>query len=119
MRYRNPGDPVYAPNSFGGPAAAPQLFGEDPAWGVTGEIVRAAQALHREDDDFGQAGTLVREVLDDSERDRLVSNIAGHIKQGVEDPVLRRVFDYWRSVDQTLGDRVEEAVIGRVAAKIG
>jgi catalase len=118
MRYRNPGDPVYAPNSFGGPAAAPQLFGEDPAWEVTGEIVRAAQALHREDDDFGQAGTMVREVLDDSARDRLVSNIAGHVKQGVEEPVLSRVFDYWRNVDHKLGDRVEEAVIGRVVAKI-
>ena len=118
MRYRNPGDPVYAPNSVGGPAAAPQLFGEDPAWEVTGEVVRAAQALHREDDDFGQAGTMVREVLDDPARDRLVSNIVGHVKQGVEEPVLSRVFDYWRNVDHTLGDRVEEAVIGRIAAKI-
>jgi catalase len=118
MRYRNPGDPVYAPNSFGGPAAAPQLFGQEPAWEVSGEIVRAAQALHQEDDDFGQAGTMVREVLDDAARDRLVSNIAGHVKQGVEEPVLSRVFDYWRNVDHALGDRVEEAVIGRIAAKI-
>jgi catalase len=36
----------------------------------------------------------------------------------VEEPVLSRVFDYWRNVDHTLGDRVEEAVIGRIAAKI-
>jgi catalase len=118
MRYRNPGDPVYAPNSVGGPAAAPQLFGQDPAWDVTGEIGRAAQALHRDDDDYGQAGTMFREVLDDSARERLVSNIAGHVKQGVEEPVLSRVFDYWRSVDRTLGDRVEDAVIGRIAAKV-
>src|ERR1700694_1161845 len=32
MRYRNPGDPVYAPNSYGGPKAAPELFGQDPSW---------------------------------------------------------------------------------------
>ena len=117
MRYRNPGDPVYAPNSVGGPAAS-ELFGQDPTWEVSGDIVRAAQALHREDDDFGQAGTMVREVLDDSARDRLVSNIAGHVKNGVEEPVLSRVFNYWRSVDQTLGDQVEQAVIGRIAANI-
>ena len=116
MRHRNSGDPVYAPNSFGGPAAAPQRFGQDPSWQVDGAIARTAQVLHSEDDDFGQAGTLVRKVLDEPARDRLVSNIAGHIKNGVEEPVLSRVFDYWRKVDSTLGDRVEEAVSGRRVA---
>jgi catalase len=111
MRYSNPGDPVYAPNSFGGPAAAPEVFGQDPSWHVAGEIVRAANVLHR-DDDFGQAGTMVRNVLDDAARDRLVSNIAGHVKNGVEEPVLSRVFDYWASVDQSLGERVRETVMG-------
>ena len=115
MRYSNPGDPVYAPNSFGGPAAAPDIFGKDPSWQVSGEIIRAAEILHREDDDFGQAGTLVRRVLDDAARDRLVSNIAGHVKNGVEEPVLSRVFDYWTQVDATLGQRVREAVVGRPA----
>jgi catalase len=61
---------------------------------------------------------MVREVLDDAARDRLVSNIAGHAKNGVEEPVLSRVLDYWRKVDRALGDRVEEAVVGRIAAKI-
>jgi hypothetical protein len=41
MRYDNPGDPVYAPNSFGGPAANPDLWrGSD--YHVAGEIVRSA-----------------------------------------------------------------------------
>ncbi|GAC1648678.1 MAG: catalase [Candidatus Dormibacteraceae bacterium] len=115
MRYRNPSDPVYAPNSVGGPAAAPQLFGDDPSWQVAGEIVRSALTLHREDDDFGQAGTMVRKVLDDAARERLVSNIAGHIKNGVQEPVLSRVFEYWRRVDGALGARVEEVVMGRPA----
>ncbi len=35
MRYDNPGDPVYAPNSYGGPVAQPERFGTDPGWGVT------------------------------------------------------------------------------------
>src|SRR5664280_1650594 len=60
MRYANPGDPVYAPNSYGGPVAQPERFGTDTSWGVTGEIVRAAATLHSEDDDFGQPGELYR-----------------------------------------------------------
>lgn len=39
-------------------------------------MVRAAYTLREQDDDWGQPGTLVREVLDDAARDRLVSNAA-------------------------------------------
>ena len=55
-------------------------------------------------------GTLVREVLDDAARDRLVSNITGHLLNGVTEPVLERAFWYWKNVDQTLGERVEKGV---------
>ena len=34
MRYENPPDPVYAPNSYGGPKAQPERFGADPSWAV-------------------------------------------------------------------------------------
>ncbi len=106
MRYGNPSDPVYAPNSFGGPQAQPELFGTDPSWAVDGEFVRAAYELRSEDDDFGQAGTLVRDVLDDAARDRLVGNIVAHVSAGVVEPVLSRVKEYWRHVDPGLGARV-------------
>ena len=59
---------------------------------------------------FGQARTQVREVLDDDARERLVSNIAGHLSDGVSDKVLARAFEYWKNVDQELGDRIEQAV---------
>ncbi|MBB5788010.1 catalase [Jiangella mangrovi] len=101
--------PVYAPNSHGGPAAEPSLVG-DAGWESDGELVRAAATLHAEDDDFGQAGTLVREVLDEAARDRLVGNIAGHVGNVTTDELRQRVYAYWRSVDETLGKRVEEAV---------
>src|SRR5665213_1895544 len=59
MRYDNPGDPVYAPNSFGGPVADPRS--ELPTWQVeAGEIIRTAYVAHRDDDDFIQPGTLYR-----------------------------------------------------------
>ena len=73
-------------------------------------MVHAAQTLHAEDDDWGQAGTLVRQVLDDEARDRLVSNIVGHLLDGVTEPVLQRAFEYWRNVDEDLGERVEKGV---------
>ncbi len=112
MRYANPGDPVYAPNSSGGPAAAPELFGEDPSWSVSGEIVRAAYEAHKEDDDFGQANAMVNKAMDDAARDRLVSNIVGHVLKGVEEPVRSRVFEYWHNVDAAVGDRVKAGVQG-------
>jgi catalase len=76
-------------------------------------MVRSAYTLHEQDDDFGQPGTLVREVLDDAARDRLVSNIVGHLLAGVTEPVLQRAFGYWRNVDKNLGDRIEAGVRAR------
>jgi catalase len=79
-------------------------------WEADGEMVRSAYTLREDDDDYGQAGTLVRDVLDDAARDRLVSNVVGHVLNGVAEPVLTRVFEYWHNIDKTLGDRIERGV---------
>ncbi|MFF2954633.1 catalase [Kitasatospora sp. NPDC057965] len=101
----------YAPNSKGGPAANLKRF-DDPSagWHSSGDMVREAYSLHAEDDDWGQAGTMVRKVLDDAQRDRLVSNIVGHLQGGVSEPVLERAVQYWRNVDKALGDRIAKGV---------
>jgi catalase len=112
MRVRNVSDPVYAPNSKGGPKADTE-HNRPTGWHSDGEMVRTAYTLREQDDDFGQPGTMVREVLDDAARDRLVSNIAGHLLDGVSEPVLQRAFEYWRNVDKNLGDRVEADVRGK------
>lgn len=109
MRYEKVSDPVYAPNSKGGPSADTENF-RDPGWYSEGEIARSAYVSHREDDDWGQPGTLVRDVLDDAARERLVDNIVGHLLNGVSEPVLFRAFDYWRKVDKSLGDKIEQGV---------
>ncbi len=109
MRIRNAADPVYAPNSMGGPEADPARAAE-AHWASDGDMVRTAYALRQDDDDWGQAGTMVREVLDDAARDRLANNIIGHVLDGVKEPVLSRVFEYWRNVDADLGKKVEEGV---------
>ncbi|MFI6024960.1 catalase [Amycolatopsis magusensis] len=110
MRYTKVSDPVYAPNSKGGPRADLQRYGTPAGWAAEGEMVRAAYVDHAEDDDWGQAGTMVRDVLNDDERARLVDNVVGHLLNGVSEPVLQRAFDYWRNVDKDLGDRVESGV---------
>jgi catalase len=53
---------------------------------------------------------MVREVLDDAARQRLVDNIVGHLLNGVSEPVLTRAFEYWRNVDKDLGNRIEAGV---------
>ena len=110
MRVQNVSDPVYAPNSYGGPAADTARYGEVAGWESDGAMVRASYVDHAEDDDWGQAGTMVREVLDDDERGRLVDNIVGHLLNGVSEPILKRAFTYWSNVDADLGRRVEEGV---------
>ncbi|HET6286382.1 MAG TPA: catalase, partial [Amycolatopsis sp.] len=110
MRYHNPGDPVYAPNSYGGPHADAEIASETASGhGIEDEVIRSAYKLHAEDDDFGQPGTLVREVMDDEQRERLADNIIGHASNDVSRPVLERVFEYWRNVDKDLGDKVADA----------
>jgi catalase len=109
MRVTNASDPVYWPNSKGGPQADPALTAE-PLWHLDGDMVRSAYTLRRDDDDWGQAGTLVRRVMDDAARDRLVGNIVGHLLNGVTEPVLQRAFQYWANVDRNLGERVEKGV---------
>jgi catalase len=112
MRMDNVSDPVYKPNSKGGPKIDTERYPEQAIWSADGQFMRAAYTLHKDDDDFGQAGTLVREVMDDGQRDRLVANVVGHLKGGVKEPVLGRALEYWRSIDKEIGDRIAEGVKG-------
>ena len=78
--------------------------------GGGGEFIQAAYTLHRDDDDWSQARTLVRKVMADAARDRLVSNVVGHLKKGVSAPVLTRAFEFWRNIDQETGDRIARGI---------
>ncbi|MDR5884867.1 catalase [Vreelandella janggokensis] len=113
MRIKHATDPVYAPNSKGGPKADPQRYPEDAVWSTDGQFVREAYTLRPDDDDWSQAGALVRDVMDDAERERLVNNVVGHLSGGVTEPVLERAFEYWRNVDPDIGKRIEQGVRGQ------
>jgi catalase len=110
MRVQNVSDPVYAPNSKGGPQADPGRYPEVATWSADGEFVRNAYTARPDDDDFRQPGDLIRKVMDEAARERLVSNVVGHLSDGVTQPVLERAFQYWRNIDQEIGDRIERGV---------
>ena len=106
MAYHHAGSqPVYAPNSHGGPEADPSA--EPPGWWVeAGEIGRYAYEKHREDDDFLQARNLYRDVMTPPERERLAASIVAHVRNGLSASLLKRVVAYWTNVDPSLGSRV-------------
>ncbi len=110
MRYEHAGaQPVYAPNSFGGPAADPPP-NIDATWTADGDIVRTAQTLHAEDDDYGQPGTLYREVMSDTDREHLLENVTGHLGNDVTAEVQERAVAHWRKVDADFGAKLARAI---------
>ncbi|HET7474770.1 MAG TPA: catalase [Dermatophilaceae bacterium] len=110
MAYFHSGDgAVHAPNTQGRGFADVTGTVED-GWAADGEMVRTAYELHAEDDDFGQPGTLVREVWTDEQRAEFVKTVAGHLLGGVHGEVLERAFEYWKNVDSDTGKQIEELV---------
>jgi catalase len=102
---RNPENRV-APATLEPASTAPAI---GPGWQV-GEIVRAAHAKHRADDPFAQPGALYRDVLTEPDRVHLVTNIANHLRDGVQPDVLTRALAFWSDVDAQLGARVAKAM---------
>ncbi|QPR39248.1 catalase [Brevibacterium casei] len=108
MQYHHTGAaPVYAPNSYGRAYQDTQGV-VDNGWEADGELVRMAYTLHRDDDDFGQAHTLVREVYSEEERQELVNTVVDMLKADVEEPVLSNVFAYWKNIDAEVGQAIED-----------
>jgi catalase len=92
---------------LGGGSALPSAARSPGAAGWDDEILRAANAPHRDDGDFVQAGVFVRTALDDAARDRLMASIIANVSSVTRPEVRREALSYWRSVDPTLGERAE------------
>jgi catalase len=109
--HHNGSQPVYAPNSYGGPKADP-LHYDAPGWFVDGaEIARTAYEAHQDDDDFVQPGTLYRETMTQTDRDNLAGNIVSNLSDGVERFIQERAIrDYWGKVDAGLGTRIAQGL---------
>ena len=52
----------------------------------------------------------MREVFDDAQRAELVETVAGGLS-GVIEPVLSNAFQYWKNVDQAVGEAIEKKVL--------
>ena len=106
MTYRHAGaQPVYAPNSYGGPQADPsQGAAELVGRGGRDRPLRLRAACRRRR--LRPAGTLYRDVMTPTDREHLVANIVAHASAGVSGGVQERVVAYWTDVDAELGARV-------------
>ena len=99
---------VYTPNSYGaagGPEADPQR-GVEASWENDGALIRTAATLHAEDDDFGQARTLINDVFTAEERQRFIETLAGQYEALTVPAIQERFFWYWGQVDQKVADDV-------------
>ena len=81
-------------------------------WETDGELQRAAQTLRSEDSDFGQAGTLYREVFDDAAKARFVATLTGQGASITIPEIRERFFWYWGQVDADLGAQLRAALEG-------
>ncbi len=105
FHFNAPSTPVYAPNSFGGPAAV-EVQNPAGGWENDGELTHSAHSLHVEDSDFGQAGTLYREVFNDGEKARLLETITGAVGGVTHAEIKERALQYWTNVDAELGAKL-------------
>lgn len=99
------GGPNYWPNSFFGPEPDPGFT--PPTYDVEGAAGRHAVALT--DIDFVQAGELYRRVMNDVEREHLISNIVGHLKHAQKRLQLRQTALFYKA-DQDYGTKVAKGL---------
>ncbi|GGE37148.1 vegetative catalase [Pullulanibacillus camelliae] len=93
----------YEPNSFGGPKESPA---DSPApFEVSGV---AASVSYDADDHYSQAGDLYR-LMSEDEKERLVQNIIGGLKQ-VPEEIQQRQIGHFLKADRDYGERVAKAL---------
>lgn len=99
----NPGTgPNYHPNSFDGPSASRRARILARPYKLTGDVDYHDLG---QDDNFSQPRLLYQKVMKQEERDRLVSNIVGHLKDAA-DFIQDRVVKNFCQVDDTLGQKL-------------
>lgn len=98
------GAPNYFPNSFSGPDS--QAVNKEHSFSTSGDVDRYNSA---DDDNYTQVGIFWREVLTEPEKQRLIENMSGHLKDAQEFIQQRVVRNYSRC-DPDYGRRLEEAL---------
>ncbi|KAK4877642.1 hypothetical protein RN001_010148 [Aquatica leii] len=107
--YSNQGSgPNYHPNSFGGPEDDPRAKSLIPPYSLSG-IVDRYDTGFKDQDNFSQPRIFYRNVLDADHRERLVANIAGHLKDAV-DFIQERAIKNFTQVDEEFGSKLKTAL---------
>ena len=96
------GAPNYYPNSFSGPQDNKKYA--QSRYSVSGDVARYNSA---DEDNFTQVGDYWRKVLNEKEKQRLVENIAGHLKDALEF-IQRRAVSNFSQADPEYGRRISE-----------
>ncbi|XP_076288856.1 catalase [Lasioglossum baleicum] len=102
--YNQGGAPNYYPNSFNGPKECPAV--RSPPFHVSGDVDRYDPV---DEDDFGQATTFWREVLDSDAKSRLVNNMVGSLRNA-STFIAERAVQNFSEVDVDLGRRLTEGL---------
>lgn len=93
--------PNYYPNTFGGPQPDPGVAA--PPVDISGMADRHAYVLS--DDDFIQPGELYRKAMNHQDRDHLIKNIVGHLRNARRRLQLRQTALFYKA-DKEYGERV-------------
>jgi len=96
--------PNYFPNSFSGPKATEEKDSDGNKF-----LVQAGECKRHEsgnEDNFTQVGIFWREVLNEAEKDRLASNIAGHLKDA-QAFIQKRAVNNFAQADAEYGRRIQ------------
>ena len=97
----------YEPNSFDGPKETRvPTYQPIPVQGQSGE---QKQTLHKDDNDFVQAGDLYR-LMKDDEKKRLIENIAGVLSAVTRDDIISRSINNFNNADDDFGCRLKKRV---------
>ncbi|KPK64442.1 catalase [candidate division WOR_3 bacterium SM23_42] len=99
------GGPNYYPNSFQGPEPQPEMA--EPALEFSGKAAR--QPYVHPNDDFVQAGTLYRKVMNDEAREHLIGNIVDHLGNAQKRIQLRQTALFYKA-DTEYGTRVAQGL---------
>uniref|UniRef100_A0A914UPY7 Catalase n=1 Tax=Plectus sambesii TaxID=2011161 RepID=A0A914UPY7_9BILA len=98
------GAPNYHPNSFNGPQELKSAL--ETKFKMSGDVARYNSA---DDDNFTQPGIFWSKVLDEPARERLVANIAGHLKDA-EGFIQDRQVKNFSKVNEDFGRRLRKAL---------
>ena len=96
----------YSPNSRGGPSADSKA--SEIAEALHGTTGRTEYPKSNRADDFEQAGLLYR-VMSETERTRLVNNMAGHLSQAGKE-LQKRQLQHFMAADSEYGRRIAKAL---------